>query len=208
MAAKFNFEKFSEAVVTTAVDRTNSAIKKQESDYIIRIADCIDKMVMIASWTNRRWNLISSFVGVLFYNGKIVGKETEGAVVTARRRYYVNGKERRERTKLPNPFYSYYITGYERRPWRFAEIHDIFPRTGRGYAKKAVEAAQEVARTIEGYSAFIVIAMPYAESPRGGLVNKTKALLKVAAELQGKGFLKTIDLDTGLGAFDYDKSQW
>ena len=54
----------------------NMRIKRNEVELLSRIAECIDKMVFLATWTNRNWNLITSFVGVLFYNGKIVGKET------------------------------------------------------------------------------------------------------------------------------------
>lgn len=200
---KFNVNRFADSVMASVVEQADRAKKKQETELLVKMQDTIDKMVMLASWTNRRWNLISSFVGVVFYNGKILGKETDGAQIVARRRYYVNGKERREKTPLPNPYYSYYITGYERKPWKWAVDKNISPRTGRGYAKKAVEQAQKIAKQHQGYYAVIIIAMPYATSK--GLAAKTEALLRTAAKLKGKGFFKTITIDTSSGAFDYKK---
>ena len=203
---KFNITKFSDSVLDAVEAEANMRIKRNEVELLSRIAECIDKMVFLATWTNRNWNLITSFVGVLFYNGKIVGKETrkEKQIVARRRDSAASkkaGKEIRIKTVMPNPVFSYNIAGRERRPWRWAVENDVYPRTGRGYAHAAVEAARQEAILHGGYYAIIIIAMPYATSK--GLYQKVVSLLKNVADIQGKGFFKTISISTGVGDFDY-----
>jgi len=43
--------------------------------------------------------------------------------------------------------------------------------------------------------------MPYATSK--GLYQKVVSLLKNVANIQGKGFFKTVSISTGVGDFDY-----
>lgn len=202
---KFNITKFSDSVLDAVEAEANRRIKRNEVELLSRIAECIDKMVFLATWTNRNWNLITSFVGVLFYNGKIVGKETIGRQIVARRRDSAAskkaGKEIRIKTVMPNPVFSYNIAGRERRPWKWAVVNDVYPRTGRGYAHAAVESARQEAILHGGYYAIIIIAMPYATSK--GLYQRVVSLLKNVADIQGKGFFKTISISTGVGDFDY-----
>ena len=206
--AKFNFEKFSDAVLVGTAEKANGYIKKQETEILQRIESAIDKMVAMSSWTNRTWNLISSFVGVLFYDGELVGNaKGSGAEITIRKRvpgmWSQYRRDVRVKTVLKNPVYSYDITGKGYKSWPFAVSRGVTPKTGRGYAHKALNSAKREARKYNGYSAFIIIAMPYATSPRGDLVSKTKALFEAASNLYGKGHWKTLTIDTGIGDFEY-----
>lgn len=208
--AAFNFSKFADSVMDAAVMAANQRIDRNVSDLLGRIGRCIQQMINHAKWINRNYNLITSFAGMLFYNGELVGKGrfgikgTTGAVITARRRDPAargTGKDKRIYTKLPNPVLSHEIIGREKRPWRWAVLHDASPRTGRGFATQAVKAAAKRAKGHEGYYVVIVVAMPYASSK--GLADKVMSVLDCAKEIYGGGFFKMIRIDTGMGGFDY-----
>lgn len=161
----FNIAKFREGVLDAAVEEANRRTRNVESVWLGRMSAAVDRMIAVGRqlMTYRTWNFASSIVAVLFYDGKILGVETDGYQFVTRtksstrtRNYYWY-----KRTKL-NPAYGYVSVGGGSKPWKYAVNNNLDKVNGRDWAHFAVEQLQEKMRGRKGYDICIAIGMPYA----------------------------------------------
>ena len=116
----FNIKKFREAVEKSTVNQANRAVKSAESLWLGRLDEAVERMINIARnlMVFRTWNYASSIVGILFYNGKILGVETDGYSFS-QRVYKKDGYIVYSRMK-DNPNFGYQHTGRGDKPWRYS----------------------------------------------------------------------------------------
>lgn len=186
--AGFNIKKWGDNLVNYALKRANKAISDTELKLLQMmrktVEDCFNFSRSKAAWTNRTYNLVSSFYAVLFYNGKILGVETAGAdfaeSTTLKKAIKSDSKKKKivvgtTATRL-NPIFSYWFTGQGNRPWKNDPNEP--KRTGRVFANQGVDYAKREVNPV-GYSIVIGFAMPYARSPRGHLDLKVSGTLGI-----------------------------
>lgn len=126
-------------------------------------------------WTNQTWNLLSSLFAVVFYNGKVLGRETGGWKVEEPKRKTGSHKSRkRDRNPIgamgaKNPVFGYLYTGRGMAEWR-GDDKDHYPYYGGfAYANKSVRDIQKrygLTMRTAGYTVVVGFGMPYGYSPK------------------------------------------
>lgn len=197
----FKVNKFKDALLGSVTEDANKATRWQESFWLGRLQTAVNRMTTVGRtlMTYRTWNLASSIVGVLLYNGMIVGIETEGYVFrsktvsstrTRNKFYYYKEK--------PNPVYSYNFTGGGDKPWKYADDNNLGKKTGKEWADYAAEKLVDSERGKKGYKICFAIGMPYAWFKRGRMFDRSETIIRTVAEqVLGSNSFRMISIDYG-----------
>lgn len=201
----FNVVKFKDVVLDSVTDEANKATRWSESFWLGRLQTAVNRMTTVGRtlMTYRTWNLASSIVGVLLFDGKIVGIETEGYVFKSKK---VSSTRTRNKftyyKEKQNPIYSYNFTGGGERPWKYAEENNLGKKTGREWADYAAEKLLERERGTKGYKICFAIGMPYAWVGRGRMLERSTRIIRTVAEqVLGSNSFKMISIDYGMTTF-------
>ena len=203
---KFDISIYGDNLIDYYKIKADKWINKTEAGIMKAVEDMVYEAYTIQKvnkyWTNRTWNLLSSLFAVVFYNGKVLGRETGGwKVDEPKRKRGSTTKKKRERNPIgamgvKNPVYGYLYTGRGTDEWR-GDDKDHYPYYGGiAYAQKSVQEVQKrywLTMYKAGYTVVIGFGMPYAhyDSPKnsigGTMEYRTRSLTqKLIGKLQRK----------------------
>lgn len=179
--AKFDVKRYGDNLIDYTTKLANKAISDVEMTLITAIDKLAGRVYDIQNvnkyWTNRTWNLLSSFFAVVLYNGKILGVETAGYDFSEKTtRKSVEKKSKKEIPALrkgQNPIYGSRFTNKGMTEWR-GDNKEHYPFYGGfAYANKAMQTV--IARNRKkGYVIIVGFGMPYAtyRHPKPHLVKR------------------------------------
>ena len=179
--AKFDVKRYGDNLIDYTTLKANKAISSVEMALITSIDRLAAKVYDIQNvnkyWTNRTWNLLSSFFAVVLYNRKILGVQTAGydfAENTTRKSVEKNsGKKQAGLRQGQNPVFGSRFTNRGMTEWRSDDKEHYPFYGGFAYANKAMQTV--IGRTRKmGYVVIIGFGMPYATYnwPKAHLVKK------------------------------------
>lgn len=169
MGKKFSIKDFGDKLIDYTLKRANRAINDYEYQIMLSMSEVASSVEnqrrQMDSWQNRTWNLVSSFYIVLLYDGKIVGVQTEGAVInTPKGRKSPKTRSGFRAAKL-NPSFSYTYTRKGTNEWRGDDKEHYPFWNARVYANYAIQ--KTIARNRKkGYVIIYGFGMPYSTSPK------------------------------------------
>lgn len=199
----FNISQWRENVMNAVVDTAERRLRQTESLWLRRLIEAVDYAQFMGSrfMKYRTWNYAASVVGILFYNGKVLGVETDGAhfVTTTK-----HGSKNRAVWGNPfvkkNPVYGFDLNGKGDRPWKYAVAQNMARKTGRDYAVYAAREAKKILKVKKGYEIVLTVGMPYAWFERGNMRYRTINLIEDAVNSylgKGKSAIRMIGIEVG-----------
>lgn len=178
--ATFNLVAFRDAGMNAALSEGERVLRGLESRWLSKLDYAVWMMSNVARkhMTFRTWNYAYSIVGILFYNGKIVGQETDGAHFETRTKSSTRTKNYYWYKRVKNnPIYAFDHHGGTTPDWKFATKHGL-PTKGSDWALLVTEAAKKEMRNTKGYRIVLTVGMPYAYFNRGRMAERTRATLE------------------------------
>lgn len=190
--AKFDVKRYGDNLIDYTTLKADKAISDVEMSLITAIdqlaARVYDIQRVNAYWTNRTWNLLSSFFAVVLYNKKILGVETAGySFAENTKRKDVKSKSGKKKAGLgrgQNPVFGSKFTNRGMTEWRNDNKEHYPFYGGFAYANHAMRTVIRNNRK-DGYVIIIGFGMPYAEyaAPKNyPMHQRTSDLLKQAIE--------------------------
>lgn len=179
----FKYDKFRQTVESSVSEQADRALRQTESQWLSRLEDCVRRMRTVGSqlMTYRTFNYAASMVGMLFYNGRLLGIETDGANFETTRYSPTRRKTKYTVTKK-NPVYGFELERPSNAPWEYAVRKGMTLRTGEDWGKYAADMARRKARNTKGYVIMLVVGMPYADFNRGGMRQRTISVIDSAVK--------------------------
>lgn len=176
---KFDISIYGDNLIDYYKIRADKWINKVEAGIMKAVEDMVFEAYTIQKvnkyWTNQTWNLLSSLFAVVFYNGKVLGRETGGWKVEEPKRKTGSHKSKKgERNPIgamgvKNPVFGYLYTGRGMAEWR-GDDKDHYPYYGGfAYANKSVRELQKrygITMYNSGYTVVVGFGMPYGYSPK------------------------------------------
>lgn len=180
----FKYDKFRQTVESSISEQADRALRKTESQWLSRLEACVWRMQTVGRqlMRYRTFNYAASMVGMLFYNGKLLGIETDGAQVTTTRQSTRTRIKSRYKITKKNPVYGFELGGPSDAPWEYAVRKGMTLRTGEDWGKYAADMARRKARNTKGYVIMLVVGMPYADFNRGGMRQRTTSVIDSAVK--------------------------
>lgn len=198
---KFDISIYGDNLIDYYKIRADKWINKVEAGIMKAVEDMVFEAYTIQKvnryWTNQTWNLLSSLFAVVFYNGKVLGRETGGwKVEEPKRKTGSHKSKKRERNPIgamgvKNPVFAYLYTGRGMAEWRGDDKEHYPYYGGVAYAQHSVKNIQKrygLTMRTAGYTVVVGFGMPYAyyDSPQnslgGTMKYRTRALTKKLIE--------------------------
>lgn len=149
----------------------------------------------------RTWNYAASIVGILFYDGKVLGIETDGAHFVTRTKHGTQNRALYGTYFVKkNPVYGFDLNGRGDSVWKYAANKGFSRKTGRDYAVYAAREAKKQLKVRKGYEIVITVGMPYAWFERGHMKYRTINLIEDAVNQylgKGKSLIRIIGIEAG-----------